>query len=71
MTQPNHQEPNPDRLAPAIRLVAHSIIFLAGAVMFGMGAPNVNGTGAIGLLAGSTVMFVAGIMFFLTLGDKM
>ena len=70
----DQQRPKPDRLAPAIRLLAVSVIFLAGAVMFGLCRDTYMGTIAIadtGRGTGGFIMVVSGIAFVLTLFGKL
>lgn len=61
MTQPDRQEPG--SLAPAIRLLALAIVFLAGSIMFGLGAASSRDLGILSLGLGALVMLVSGIIF--------
>lgn len=69
MTQsnPDQQEPEwREQLASAVRLLAHAIIFLAGAVMFGWaGTQRDHDFVPLVMIVGAIVMLVSGIMFFL------
>jgi hypothetical protein len=70
MTQENPQDPHPpQRLAPAIRLLAHAVVFLGGAILLGLGS-TAQGRGDIAMFFGAMVMMASGTMFLLTLFDK-